>query len=71
MSDFEVNLTNIDKRLISVEQNVAEINTRLSIVEEDISEMKTDIKITRAAANDAGEKLEMLTYDLKSLNIIP
>ena len=32
---------------------------------------KTDIKITRAAANDAGEKLEMLTYDLKSLNIIP
>ena len=58
------------KAISDIKSDIADMKNDISNIKDDISEMKEDLEITRTAANYNGEKLEELTTELKTLNII-
>ena len=77
MSEMQSDIKSIDTRLTRVEERLDKVETRLTAVEKDVSEMKVQIadlqeesKITRAAVNYNGQRLDDLYSVLKENHVI-
>lgn len=70
LEEMNGRMDKMDGRMDKMDRRMDKMDQRLDKIESDIVEIKEDAKITRAAVNYNGERLDALINELKANQVI-